>query len=100
LFLSKGGITVEVSHPTDIARYKKLGYVEPEIGYPHPEIIRDGEKAEKGEPKTLAIAEIYAMCDKAGVDPGDLKLDGEHPTLAEVKAAIKAAKKAVTDETT
>lgn len=26
--LKKGGITVEMNHPTDIARYKRLGYVE------------------------------------------------------------------------
>jgi hypothetical protein len=26
--LTKDGITIEVSHPSDIARYKKIGYVE------------------------------------------------------------------------
>lgn len=28
MFLCKGGVTVEVTHPTDIARYKAAGYVE------------------------------------------------------------------------
>jgi hypothetical protein len=28
MMLTKGGITIDVSHPSDIARYKKLGYVE------------------------------------------------------------------------
>jgi len=28
MILTKDGITVDVSHPSDVARYKKLGYVE------------------------------------------------------------------------
>lgn len=29
MYLSKDGITIQVSHPSDIRRYKALGYVEP-----------------------------------------------------------------------
>jgi hypothetical protein len=28
MFLTKDGITIEVSHPSDIARYKQIGYVQ------------------------------------------------------------------------
>jgi len=28
MYLTKNGITVEVTHPADITRYKRLGYVE------------------------------------------------------------------------
>jgi hypothetical protein len=28
MFLTKGGVTIEVFHPSDIARYKKVGYVQ------------------------------------------------------------------------
>ena len=49
-------------------------------------------------PKMLTIAEVYALCDKAGVTPDSLELGGpENMTPAKVKAAIKkavAAKKA------
>lgn len=40
------------------------------------------------------IAEIYALCEEAGISPDDLELKGENPTLAAVKKAIKAAKAA------
>lgn len=30
MFLKKGGVTIEVFHPSEIARYKQLGYKEPE----------------------------------------------------------------------
>jgi len=29
MFLTKDGITIELVHPAEIARYKKMGYVEP-----------------------------------------------------------------------
>lgn len=89
MFLVKDGIMVEFTHPSDIKHYKGLGFVEAEIGYPNPEIIKNGVK-ENGK---VTIAQIYAMCEKAGVSPDDLKLEHESPTLAEVKAAIKAAQK-------
>ncbi len=85
--LYKCGITVEVSHPSDIARYKKLGYVEVKTEVEEPAVV----------PERPSIEQIYALCDKAGVNPEDLRIEGEHPTLAEVKAAIKAAKKVVKD---
>lgn len=28
MWLSKGGITLEITHPAEIARYKRLGYIE------------------------------------------------------------------------
>lgn len=34
MMLTKDGITVDVPHPSDIARYKKLGYAEPEKAKP------------------------------------------------------------------
>jgi hypothetical protein len=44
MFLTKDGITLEITHPAEIARYKALGFVEEKIGYPNPEIVTDGEK--------------------------------------------------------
>ena len=44
------------------------------------------------------IGEIYAMCDAAGVKPGDLRIHGEHPTLAEVQTAIAGAQSAAPAE--
>lgn len=48
-------------------------------------------KEKSPEPKKLAptIAEVYALCEAAGVNPGDLHLGPEIPSLAKVKAAIK-----------
>ncbi len=34
MLLKKGGVTVELSHPSDIARYKRIGYEEVVIGRP------------------------------------------------------------------
>jgi hypothetical protein len=74
LFLD--GITRNTDNPVVIAELKKCGY----------QVVKD-EPAE-----VVSIAEIYALCDKAGVKPEDLILKGENSTLAEVKAAIKVAK--------
>ncbi len=53
MLLSKGGITIDVAHPLDIARYKKLGFVEPEVGYPKPVETADGKNPpETAGPKT------------------------------------------------
>jgi len=38
MFLTKDGITVDVSHPSDVARYKKLGYVEVKDASPVAEV--------------------------------------------------------------
>ncbi len=46
MYLTKGGITIEVIHPSDIKRYKSAGYVDAEVGYPNPEAVIDGEKVE------------------------------------------------------
>ncbi len=63
MILSKGGITIEVSHPLDIKRYKELGYkcppvVEPE---PEPEVaappVVEPEKVEKQSVKTSRVKE-------------------------------------------
>lgn len=72
------GITRNTENPNIIVDLKKAGYV---------------EVAER-EQKLPTIEEIYALCEKAGVKPDALHLEGENPTLAEVKAAIAAAKKA------
>lgn len=37
MFLTKGGITIEVFHPADIARYKALKFVEVEASAPAPD---------------------------------------------------------------
>lgn len=45
LFLTKDGITIEVTHPIDIARYKKIGFKEmQDVGTPAPQepIVRTG----------------------------------------------------------
>jgi len=90
--LSKKGITIDAQSPIEIDRLKKAGYVEPEE-IPVPE-TKEPEKVE-GEPSTNpTIEQIYAMCDEAGVKPEDLKINGENPTLTQVKAAITKAKKA------
>jgi hypothetical protein len=34
MILTKGGITIEVFHPSDIDRYKRLDYVKPEESKP------------------------------------------------------------------
>lgn len=47
MFLAKGGITVEVIHPADIQRLKRLGYVEEKIGHPNSEVIKNGNKGKK-----------------------------------------------------
>lgn len=46
MLLSKDGITVDVIHPADIARYKRLGYVE----VPAPAVESQAEKP-KPKPK-------------------------------------------------
>lgn len=51
MYLTKSGITVEVIHPADIQRLKKLGYVEEKIGYPNPEVVKDGNKGKKFSPE-------------------------------------------------
>ena len=43
--LSKDGITVEVIHPLDIARYKHAGYVEVK-----PDPVAEPEKVEEPKP--------------------------------------------------
>jgi len=90
LKLTNCGITVEVTHPNDIARLKRLGYKED----------KPPEKPKAPEapaPAKVSLEKIYALCEEAGVKPDDLVIDVENPTLAQVKAAIKAAAKAVTD---
>jgi len=98
MLLSKGGITIELEYPAEIKRFKAMGYVEAEVGYPNPKVTKDGvnepEPAETAETERVSIEQIYALCDKSGVSPDDLILEGENPSLSEVKAAIKAAKKA------
>lgn len=49
MYLSKNGITVEVSHPSDIRRYKSLGYKEelaPEAVKPNAKKPESGKKPE------------------------------------------------------
>jgi hypothetical protein len=59
-----------------------------------PEFRYDDEKyAEMTQQPGLSIAEIYKLCEEAGVMPDSLELQGEHPTLKQVRTAIKAAKK-------
>jgi hypothetical protein len=43
MFLTKGGITIEVDHPTEIARLKALGYTQE----PEPKPEKAGTKPEK-----------------------------------------------------
>lgn len=84
------GITVEVESPIEINRLKRAGYTDPPVA----EVV-EPEKQESNPPATgPTIEEIYAMCEEAGVKPEDLKINGENPTLAQVKAAITKAKKA------
>lgn len=56
--------------------------------------LQEREAATKDETPRPSIGEIYDMCDDAGVKPGDLRIEGEHPTLPAVEAAIEAAKEA------
>lgn len=63
MYLTKSGITVEITHPAEIKRYKGLGYVEAKVGYPEPEIVEDGVK-QKGK-------------DKPAPKPESPKKDGE-----------------------
>ena len=82
----KDGITVQAITATDEAYYKRMGYKE---------VVGEASvktTSKQAEPAT--IEQIYALCEKAGINPDDLKLEGEHPTLAEAKAAIADAKKA------
>ena len=50
MFLTKGGITIQVGSPADIKRYKGLGFVEVKVGYPDPATVVDGVKGESGKP--------------------------------------------------
>lgn len=83
--LYMNGIYRNTTSAVLIAELKSAGYQEvPEE--PAPEVGSE-------QPETASIAQIYELCDKAGVNPSDLKFDVERPTLAQVKAAIKAVKK-------
>ena len=83
--LCKDGITIDATD-SESGRFLRLGYQKVE----EEPVVETGSD----NPESISIEQIYALCEKAGVKPDDLKLSGEHPTLAEVKAAIKAAKKA------
>lgn len=56
MYLTKDGITIEVAHPRDIARYKSLGFVETSTGYPFPEQVDDGKPAEAKAKKSAKKA--------------------------------------------
>jgi hypothetical protein len=59
MILEKDGITIDVSHPSDVARYKKLGYVEAKDA-PPVEVTRTDEVAPEKTPEEKnadAIAE-------------------------------------------
>lgn len=79
----KDGITMTVPD-NELDRYTRIGFtVKGEADEPEPD---DTSKTVSD----ISMAEIYIMCDKAGVLPADLELS-EHPTKVEVKSAIKAA---------
>lgn len=82
--IRKDGITMSV-HDNEIDRYLRAGYKKVE---------EPTEEVGSGQPESISIAQIYAFCEKANVKPEDLMLEDEHPTIAQVKAAIKSAKKA------
>jgi len=86
--LYKDGIFRNTVSPTLIAELKRAGYVEVK------EPVEMPDQDENDADDTVSINDIYAMCDEAGVNPEDLKINGKNPTLAQVKAAIKKAKKA------
>jgi hypothetical protein len=73
VYLCKCGITVEVTHPTDIKRYKNLGYVEAEVGYPNPEVIVDGKPVEKPvkTPKAKASTPVEKPAKEKAVNDAD-----------------------------
>lgn len=55
MYLSKNGVTVEVTHPSDIRRYKSLGYAEdPKPEAVEPEVV----KPEAKKPKVKKAAEV------------------------------------------
>lgn len=52
MLLTKGGITVDVIHPADIARYKHLGYAEvPETKPEEPKAEKAKVERARGKPE-------------------------------------------------
>ena len=50
MMLTKDGITIDVSHLSDIARYKKIGYVE-EKDNPNVQSVKEAPPVAPDEPK-------------------------------------------------
>ena len=84
MFLYLNGITVEAVDEREAEMYKKLGFVDE----PAPKLSENTD--EPGD--QVSIGQIYALCDEAGVKPESLVMQGEHPTLDQVIAAIEVAK--------
>ena len=66
MFLTKDGITIEVFHPSDVARYKKLGYTVPVNPQPEPVAPEPVAPEPTQQEKDQATAEAVVQPTKKG----------------------------------